>query len=96
MPLKKTQIELKEIVDKLFDDYVERKRTRSLYKTGLNIPKRLLIFYYQLNSENRHLDETAENFQEQERGGHQDAGPSCHPRDSESSGCPHNDCKHPI
>ena len=62
MPLKKTQIELKEIVDKLFDDYVERKRTRSLYKTGLNIPKRLLIFYYQLNSENRHLDETAENF----------------------------------
>ena len=34
----------------------------NLYKTGLNIPKRLLIFYYQLNRENRHLDDTAESF----------------------------------
>lgn len=62
MPLKITQAELKEIVDKLFEDYIERKRTHILYKTGLNIPKRMLIFYYQLNNENRHLDETAENF----------------------------------
>lgn len=62
MSLNKTQKELEEIVNKLFSDYIERKRTRTLYKTELNIPKRLLIFYYQLNSENRHLDDTAEGF----------------------------------
>lgn len=62
MSLNKTQKELEEIVSKLSEDYIERKRTRNLYKTGLNIPKRLLIFYYQLNRENRHLDDTAESF----------------------------------
>lgn len=62
MSLNKTQKELEEIVSKLSEDYIERKRTRNLYKTGLNIPKRLLIFYYQLNRENRHLDDTVESF----------------------------------
>ena len=62
MSLNKTQKELEEIVSKLSEDYIERKRTRNLYKTGLNIPKRLLIFYYQLNRENRHLNDNAESF----------------------------------
>lgn len=62
MSLNKTQKELEEIVSKLSEDYIERKRTRNLYKTGLNIPKRLLIFYYQLNKENRHLNDNAESF----------------------------------
>ena len=34
MPLKKTQDEIKTIVNKLFEDYIEKKRTRTLYKTG--------------------------------------------------------------
>lgn len=62
MPLKKTQDEIKTIVNKLFEDYIEKKRTRTLYKTGLNTPKRLLIFYYLLNEENRHLNVNSETF----------------------------------
>ena len=62
MQLKKTQDEIKTIVNKLFEDYIEKKRTRTLYKTGLNTPKRLLIFYYLLNEENRHLNVNSETF----------------------------------
>ena len=62
MPLKKTQAELEDIVYKLFADYKERKRTRTLYKTGLIIPKRLLMFYYLLDEEHRHLNGYQEEF----------------------------------
>ncbi len=56
------QEELSEILKALFNDYVERKRTRQLYKDGLVIPKRLLIFYYQLTPERRHLNKEAKEF----------------------------------
>lgn len=56
------QEELLEILKALFYDYVERKRTRRLYKDGIQIPKRLLIFYYQLKEEKRHIKEVSKTF----------------------------------
>lgn len=59
------QDELVEILKGLFFDYIEKKRTRKLYKDGkegLIVPKRLLMFYYQLDDERRHLNQTAEKF----------------------------------
>lgn len=56
------QEELSEILKALFNDYIERKRTRQLYKDGITIPKRLLIFYYQLTPERRHLNKEAKEF----------------------------------
>ena len=56
---------LSEILKGLFYDYIERKRTRQLYKEGpegLIIPKRLLIFYFQQPEENRHLNNATDNF----------------------------------
>ena len=54
------QDELIEILKGLFFDYIERKRTRQLYqdgKDGLVVPKRLLMFYYQLDENKRHLNQ---------------------------------------
>ena len=59
------QDELVEILKGLFFDYIERRRTRQLYrdgKNGLVVPKRLLMFYYQLDENRRHLNQTAEDF----------------------------------
>ena len=59
------QDKLEEILKNLFLDYIERKRTRQLYKEGadgLIIPKRLLMLYYQLTEDKRHLNQMAENF----------------------------------
>ena len=59
------QDELVEILKGLFFDYIERRRTRQLYqdgKDGLVVPKRLLMFYYQLDENRRHLNQTAEDF----------------------------------
>lgn len=56
------QEELLEILKALFYDYIERKRTRRLYKDGIQVPKRLLIFYYQLPEEKRHLKDVSQNF----------------------------------
>ena len=56
------QEELVEILKTLFYDYIERKRTRRLYKDGIQVPKRLLIFYYQLKEEKRHLKDVSKNF----------------------------------
>ena len=59
------QDELVEILKGLFFDYIERKRTRQLYqdgKDGLRVPKRLLMFYYQLDENRRHLNQVTETF----------------------------------
>lgn len=59
------QDELVEILKGLFFDYIERRRTRQLYqdgKNGLVVPKRLLMFYYQLDENKRHLNQAAEDF----------------------------------
>ena len=59
------QDELVEILKGLFFDYIERRRTRQLYqdgKNGLVVPKRLLMFYYQLDENSGHLNQTAEDF----------------------------------
>lgn len=59
------QEELVEILKGLFFDYIEKKRTRQLYqdgKNGLVVPKRLLMFYYQLDENKRHLNQAAEDF----------------------------------
>lgn len=59
------QDELVEILKGLFFDYIERRRTRQLYqdgKDGLVVPKRLLMFYYQLDENKRHLNQAAEDF----------------------------------
>ena len=54
--------ELVEILKALFYDYIDRKRTRRLYQDGITIPKRLLIFYYQLPEEKRHLKDVSNEF----------------------------------
>ncbi len=56
------QKELVEIIKVLFADYIEEKRTRQLYKHVPTVPRRLLIFYYQLKPEKRHLDQCAKEF----------------------------------
>ena len=59
------QDELVEILKGLFFDYIERRRTRQLYqdgKDGLVVPKRLLMFYYQLDENKRHLNQAADDF----------------------------------
>ena len=59
------QEELVEILKGLFFDYIEKKRTKQLYQGGKNrliVPKRLLMFYYQLDEDKRHLNQAAEDF----------------------------------
>ena len=58
----KNQEELKEILKALFYDYIERKRTRRLYKAGIVVPKRLLIFYYQLKEDERHIKDVSKEY----------------------------------
>lgn len=59
------QEELESILKNLFFEYTEKRRTRKLYqdgKYGLIIPKKLLMFYYQLDENRHHLNQAGEDF----------------------------------
>jgi len=56
------QLDLPTIINEMFLGYIERKNSGTLYVKNNNLPKHLISLYYNLNENDRYLDDLKENF----------------------------------
>lgn len=56
------KLDLSTIINEMFLGYIERKNSGTLYIRNNGLPKNLISLYYDLNENDRHLDDLKENF----------------------------------